>query len=165
MHPPNSSHWKCKICSLFLDTVTWKCGGIYFPETPDHLSNLCFSCLCLTNSGNYPNFKQKQMKQNDSDPFAACEAKRDTNAHKNHKESPSGWSMNCLGWQPCCYKSLSSAQIWRHVGKPQVPWNPKSQTQGHFCPSESSAKKRCYAQFNRGGNFLPCTCKSSIPSN
>lgn len=66
------------------------------------------------------------MKQNDSDPFVACEAKRDTNTHKNHKESPSGWSMNCLGWQPCSYKSLSKALIWRHVGKPQVPWNPKS---------------------------------------
>lgn len=50
-----------------------KSGGIYFPESPDHLSNLCFFCFGLTNSGYCPNFQQKQVKQNDSDAFVAWE--------------------------------------------------------------------------------------------
>lgn len=49
--------------------------------------------------------------------------------------------MNCFGWQPCSYQSLFDALIWRHVGKPQVPWNPTIPTLGHFWPTESSAKK------------------------
>lgn len=68
--------------------VIWKYGGIYFPETPDHLSNLCFSCLCLINSGNYPNFKQKQMKQNDSVPFVAYEAKETQTHRKITRKAP-----------------------------------------------------------------------------
>lgn len=69
--------------------VIWKYGGIYFPESPDHLSKLCFFCFGLTNSGYCPSFKQKQMKQKYSDPFLAWEAQRDTNMLENHMKSSS----------------------------------------------------------------------------
>lgn len=82
--------WKWKIWSLFWDIVIREYAGIYFPEPPDHLSNLCFFCFALTKSGYCPSFTQKQMKQNDSAPFVAWEAKTDTNTHENHMKGPSG---------------------------------------------------------------------------
>lgn len=103
-------HWKWKICSLFLDTIIWKYDGIYFPESTDRLSNLGFG---LTKSGYCPSLRQKQTKQNDSAPFVAWEAKRDTNTHANHMKGSSGENMSWLALRPCSYGSLSSTVICR----------------------------------------------------
>lgn len=52
----------------------------------------------------------------------------------------------------------ASPTLWsggHNTGKPQVPWNAKIQTQGHFlCPYENFCQKRSYARFNQEGTAL-----------
>ena len=144
-------HWKWKICSLFLDTIIWKYDGIYFPESTDHLSNLGFG---LAKSGYCPSLRQKQTKQNDSAPFVAWEAKRDTNTHANHMKGSSGENMSWLALQPCSYGSLSSTVICRpQAGKLQVHEIQKSKHRVIFMPLREFCQKRSHTQFNQGAVY------------